>query len=76
MERRIKYFADPELKPDVILIDGGKNQLNFVHSIINKSVHHDIKVISIVKGSKRYRATETIISENGIVELDKYSKAF
>ena len=76
MERRIKYYADIGLKPDLILIDGGKNQLNFVNTIINKSDHHDIKVISIVKGSKRVRATETIISENGIIELDKYSKAF
>ena len=40
---------------NLILIDGGKNQLNFVNSIINKSDHHDIKVISIVKGSKRVR---------------------
>ena len=76
IKRRLKYYVDPDLKPDVILIDGGKNQLNFVNSIIKKSDHDDIKVISIVKGSKRYRATETIISENGIVELDKYSKAF
>ena len=76
LERRIKYYADPELKPDVILIDGGKNQLNFVNTIINKSDHHDIKVISIVKGSKRVRASETIISQDGIIELDKYSKAF
>ena len=76
LDRRIKYYADPGLKPDVILIDGGKNQLNFVNTIINKSDHHDIKVISIVKGSKRVRATETIISEDGIIELDKYSKAF
>ena len=60
----------------VILIDGGKNQLNFVNSIIDKSDHQEIKVISIVKGSKRVRATETIISEDGIIELDKYSKAF
>ena len=28
-------------KPNVILIDGGKNQLNFVNSIINKSDHHE-----------------------------------
>jgi len=76
IKRRIKYYADPDLKPDVILIDGGKNQLNFVNSIINKSDHNDIKVISIVKGSKRFRATETVISENGIIELDKYSKSF
>jgi excinuclease ABC subunit C len=33
-------------------------------------------VISIVKGSKRVRATETIIGKRGVVELDKYSKAF
>ena len=76
IQRRIKYYVDSDLKPDVILVDGGKNQLNFVNSIIDKSDHHDIKVISIVKGSKRVRATETIISEDGIIELDKYSKAF
>ena len=33
-------------------------------------------MISIVKGLKRVRATETIISEEGIIELDKNSKAF
>ena len=76
LDRRIKYYADPGLKPNVILIDGGKNQLHFVNTIINKSDHHDVKVISIVKGSKRVRATETIISGDGIIELDKYSKAF
>ena len=29
-----------------------------------------------MKGSNRIRATETIISKNGILELDKQSKAF
>ena len=76
IERRIKYYINPELKPDVILIDGGKNQLNFVNNIIENSNYKDIKVISIVKGLKRVKATETIISEQGIIELDKHSKAF
>ena len=76
IERRIKYYNDPEIKPDVILIDGGKNQLNFVKTIIKNSIHDDIKVISIVKGHKRIRATETIIGTNGTLELDKFSKAF
>ena len=48
LERELSY-ADQDLKPDVILIDGGKNQLNFVNTIIKKSNYHDIKVISIVK---------------------------
>tara|TARA_B100002019_G_C21270441_1_gene601906 strand:+ start:1785 stop:3572 length:1788 start_codon:yes stop_codon:yes gene_type:complete len=76
IERRIKYYNDPEIKPDVILIDGGRNQLNSVNTIIKNSLHNDIKVISIVKGNKRIRATETIIGTDGILELDKFSKAF
>ena len=35
-----------------------------------------MKAISIVKGSNRIRATETIISKEGILEMDKHSKAF
>ena len=59
-----------------MLIDGGKSQLNFVRSVIEKSDYKGLKIISIVKGVGRLRATETIISEDGIVELDKKSKAF
>ena len=76
LKRRIKYFDDPNTKPDLLLIDGGKTQLKFVNSVIDKSKHKDLKAISIVKGSNRIRATETIISRDGILELDKNSKAF
>jgi len=50
--------------------------LKFAASVIKGSKHKDIKVISIVKGSDRVSATETILSEEGIIEFDKYSKAF
>ena len=76
LERRIKYFDDPKIKPDLLLIDGGKTQLKFVNSVLNKSNHTDLKAISIVKGINRIRATETIISEYGILEIDKNSKTF
>ena len=76
MERRLKYYKDKETKPDIILIDGGKTQLKFAASVIKASKHKDIKIISIVKGSDRVRATETILSEAGVIEFDKYSKAF
>jgi excinuclease ABC subunit C len=76
IERRLKYYQDKETRPDIILIDGGKTQLKFAASVIQGSKHKDIKVISIVKGSDRVRATETILSEAGIIEFDKYSKAF
>jgi excinuclease ABC subunit C len=76
MERRLKYYKDKETKPDIILIDGGKTQLKSAASVIKASKHKDIKIISIVKGSDRVRATETILSEAGVIEFDKYSKAF
>ena len=76
LKRRIKYFDDPKTKPDLLLIDGGKNQLKFVNSVLDNSNHNDLRAISIVKGIKRIRATETIISRDGILELDKNSKAF
>ena len=76
LERRIKYFDDPKIKPDLLSIGGGKTQLKFVNSALEKSNHKDLKVISIVKGLNRVRATETILSKDGILELDKNSKAF
>ncbi len=76
ISRRLKYFDDPKIKPDLLLVDGGKIQLQFVNSIIKNSVHKNIKVISIAKGQKRIRSSETIISSEGIIELDKYSKSY
>ena len=76
IERRLKYYDDPKTKPDLILIDGGESQLKFVKKVIDGSEHKDLEVISIVKGLNRVRATETIIGKNGILELDKHSKAF
>ncbi len=76
IERRLKYYDDPQIKPDLLLIDGGRSQLNYVKKVIHESRHKDLKVISIVKGVNRVRATETIIGETGVLELDKYSKAF
>ena len=76
IQRRIKYYDNKEIKPDLILIDGGSNQLNFSQSVIHNSEHNDIKVISIVKGINRIRATETVLSKDGIIEFNKDSKGY
>ena len=76
IQRRIKYYQNKEIKPDLILIDGGKSQLHFSQSVIQNSDHKDIKVISIVKGVKRIKATETVLSKNGIIEFNKDSKGY
>ena len=76
IQRRIKYYDNKDTKPDLILIDGGINQLNFSQSVIHNSEHNDIKVISIVKGINRIRATETVLSKDGIIEFNKDSKGY
>ena len=76
IQRRIKYYDNKDTKPDLILIDGGSNQLNFSQSVIHNSEHNDIKVISIVKGINRIRATETVLSQEGIIEFKKESKGY
>ena len=76
ISRRLKYYEDRKNKPDLILIDGGMNQLKSAVSVIINSKHSNIKVISIVKGAKRVRATETILSTEGVIEIDKYSKGY
>ena len=76
IQRRIKYYDGEETKPDLILIDGGKNQLNFSHAVIQNSGYRNIKVISIVKGINRIRATETVLSKDGIIEFNKDSKGY
>lgn len=50
--------------------------MKYVNQVIDDSKHNNLEVISIVKGANRVRATETIISKTGILELDKYSKSF
>ena len=76
IQRRIKYYDNKDTKPDLILIDGGINQLNFSQSVIHNSEHNDIKVISIVKGINRIRATETVLSKDGVIEFNKDSKGY
>jgi len=76
LSRRLKYYADKSTKPDLLLIDGGKAQLKFVDSVIKNSKYANLKIISIVKGADRVRATETILSSEGVIEMDKYSKGY
>jgi excinuclease ABC subunit C len=56
------------------LIDGGKAQLNAALRIV-KHKQQPI-ILSIVKGANRVRATETILSEQGILEIPINSPGF
>ena len=76
LERRMKRYGDENIIPDIILIDGGKNQLNVIENLFSNSNYKNINVISIVKGKGRVKATETILSKSGILEIDNKSSAY
>jgi excinuclease ABC subunit C len=75
LERRVNRAAENSL-PDIILIDGGKAQLNAALKVLNEKHQHQPIVLSIVKGANRVRATETILSKQGILEIPINSPGF
>ena len=74
----IKHVLERRLKnkdaPDVLLIDGGKNHLNAALNTFGNVGR--TKFLSISKGMKRVRQTETIHSEDGIIQLHKDSNIY
>ena len=75
LQRRIAREEQNPL-PDIILIDGGINQLNAAINVFQHRNNKSMKILSIFKGAKRIRATDTILSDEGIIEVAKNSKAF
>jgi excinuclease ABC subunit C len=75
LERRINKKSINAL-PDIILIDGGKVQLDAALSAFSVLAKKSPMILGIVKGSKRVRSTETILSKDGIIEMPKDSPGF
>ena len=75
LERRINKKSINPL-PDIILIDGGKLQLDAALRAFSVLAKKSPMILSIVKGSKRVRSTETILSKDGIIEMPKDSPGF
>ncbi len=75
LERRIDNISNNPL-PNIILIDGGKAQLKVALSVFSQKCEDPPMILSIVKGFKRVRSTETILSKDGILEIPKDSPSF
>ena len=75
LERRINKASLHPL-PDIILIDGGRLQLEAALRTFSTLTKKSPIILSIVKGSKRVRSTETILSKDGIIEMPKDSPGF
>jgi excinuclease ABC subunit C len=61
--------AAPLLRPDLVLIDGGKGQLSVAEEVMNELGLNDIQLIGVAKGEERKPGMETLIFGNTRREL-------
>ncbi len=72
--RLFKIISENDYKPDLIIVDGGLNQLNIVKEMVT-NLNLDIHLAGLVKDDKHN--TRALINENGeVVEIDKHSDLF
>ena len=66
LERRYKKIVDTDgIRPDVVLIDGGKGQLGIAVKIMKQLSLDDIILVGVTKGEKRKSGAETLHIANG-----------
>ena len=67
---------DKILEGDNIYVVVSSDQLNAILNVFDSLNIQSPTILSIVKGSKRIRASETILSRDGIIEMPKDSSGF
>ena len=72
--RLFKIISDNDYTPDLIILDGGMNQINVVKEILNE-LHLNISLCGLVKDDKHF-TRGLIDSEGNIIDIDKQSDLF
>lgn len=73
--RYFRVLKDDLPRPDLIIVDGGKGQVNVCKSVLN-DLNMNIKVVGLVKDDK-HKTGELLDGDTlKIINLDKHSKAF
>jgi excinuclease ABC subunit C len=74
LSRRFKKLTDDK-KPDLLLIDGGKGQLNIANDVLAELNITDIPVLGVSKGTTRKAGMEILIFRGRSFNLDLSSPA-
>lgn len=71
LNRRFDFSSDWKKDlPNLIIIDGGKGQLNVALNTLKERNIKNVDIISIAKGKNRNKDPETIYSANGVLKFD------
>ena len=74
LRRRFKEGSNPEDFPDLIIVDGGKNQINAVKEVLEE-LGLDIKLCGLKKDN--HHNTESLLdSDLNEIKIDKHSNLF
>jgi len=72
--RLFKIISEDDYKPNLIILDGGMNQINIVKEVLDE-LHLEINLCGLVKDDKHN--TRGLINGDGtIIEIDKHSELF
>ena len=71
--RYFRVLKDDLERPDLIIVDGGKGQINVAKEVID-SLNLNIKVVGLKKDNKH--TTEALLSDNNEIKIDKKSNLF
>lgn len=72
--RLFKIISENDYKPDLIILDGGYNQISIVKELLNE-LHLQINLAGLVKDSKHN--TRGLVDKDGnVIDLDRQSDLF
>ena len=75
MQRRFQISSSWKKKfPQLILVDGGRGQLNIVKKALDEKNIKDIDIVGIAKGKKRNSGNEKIFISDRMYQLEKNDK--
>ena len=77
LRRFAKHESDSGQLPDVLLIDGGKGQLQMAREVLQELAIQEITLIGVAKGVTRKAGMETLFLNDSqtILSLDEHSPA-
>ena len=72
--RLFRILSDNEYSPDLIILDGGENQINVAKSVIDE-LNLNVNVCGLVKDDK-HSTRGLIDSDLNVIDIDKHSELF